>query len=280
MLRKIYYLLPPIARFWARRVVYWPLDVLDGLLGKRDPLVPPRGMIFTGSGDFKKQGLKMARYLQEEAELKAHHRVLDVGCGIGRMAVALTGILSTEGRYEGFDVVKKGILWSQKHISRRYPNFQFRHIELGNDLYKSSSNNAATFTFPYEDQQFDCVVVISVFTHMLPEEVSRYLHEISRVLKPQGRCLATFFILNEESKSLMQNQHHFHFPHDYGHYRLMSERVKAANVAFEEGFLSKASADAGLHIEKFFPGYWCGRDKEMCKDFQDILVLKHESGES
>lgn len=276
MLRTLYYLLPPAARFWARRLVYWPMDMADRLLGRRDPLVPPRGMIFTGSGDFKKQGLKMAQYLQQESGLQAHHHVLDVGSGIGRMAVALTGILSEEGRYEGFDVVKKGVKWSQKHISSRFPNFHFRHIDLGNDLYKSSRNDAAGFTFPYADKEFDRVIVISVFTHMLPEEVSRYLKEIARVMQPNGKCMATFFLLNEYSKSRMLQRPQFNFPHDHGHYRLMSERVKSANVAFEEEYLKKMVKEAGLKMEKFFPGYWCGREKEACKDFQDIVVLGQE----
>jgi ubiquinone/menaquinone biosynthesis C-methylase UbiE len=250
--------------------------VADWVLGRRDPLVPPRGMIFTGSGNFKKQGKKMVRLLQEEAELQPHHQVLDVGSGIGRMAVALTDVLSPKGQYEGFDVIQKGIRWSRKHISSRYPHFHFTHIDLGNDLYKSSQNNASNFTFPYEDEQFDCVMVISVFTHLLPEEVERYLKEIKRVTKPGGRCLATFFLLNAPSKSLMQNQSHFHFPYDHGHYRLMSERVKSANVAFEEEYLKKIVAEAGLRLEKHFPGYWCGRKKEACKDFQDVVVLVRE----
>jgi ubiquinone/menaquinone biosynthesis C-methylase UbiE len=276
MLRKLYYLLPPAARFWARRIVYWPLDIADWVQGKRNPMVPPRGMIFTGSGDFKEQGRKMAQLLLREAGLQAHHQVLDVGSGIGRMDVALTDILSSQGRFVGFDVVKKGIRWSQKHISSRYPNFQFTHIDLGNDLYKSSRNNAADFTFPYKDGQFDCVTVISVFTHMLPEEVQRYLEEIQRVMKPGGRCLATFFLLNDTSRSLMQHQTHFHFPYDHGHYRLMSERVKSANVAFEEDYLQKSATKAGLRVEKYLPGYWCGRKKKECEDFQDVLVLVRE----
>lgn len=44
----------------------------------------------------------------------------------------------------------------------------------------------------------------SVFTHLLPDEVDNYLSEISRVLKPGGRCLCTYFLLNEESLSLIE----------------------------------------------------------------------------
>ena len=45
----------------------------------------------------------------------------------------------------------------------------------------------------------DFVFLTSVFTHMLPPEVAHYLREIKRVLRAEGRCLATFFLLNERS---------------------------------------------------------------------------------
>lgn len=274
MLRRLYYLLPPPARFWVRRLVYFPRDLFDLLAGRREPMIPPRGMIFTGAGDFKREGLKMRQYLVEETGLQPDHQILDIGSGIGRMAVALSGYLNEQGRYEGFDVVKKGVKWCQKNISSRFPNFHFRHIDLNNDLYKSSGGDASSFTFPYDEEQFDRIVLISVFTHMLPEEVAHYLIEISRVIKENGRCLATFFVLNEESKRLMEQQSHFNFPYDHGHYRLMSERVKSANVAFEERYLKKIAEAAGLEVEHFFPGHWCGREVNDCKDFQDIMILK------
>ena len=55
------------------------------------------------------------------------------------------------------------------------------------------------FEFPYPAEAFDLVFLTSVFTHMLPPEVRHYLSEIHRVLRPQGRCLMTFFLLNEDS---------------------------------------------------------------------------------
>ncbi len=273
MLRKLYYFLPPVARFWVRRLVYLPLDIFESLSGKRNPMVPPRGLIFTGSGDFEKQGQKMIRHLKDSTDLLPSHKILDIGSGIGRMAVALTGFLNSEGSYEGFDVVKKGVKWCQKNISSRYPNFQFQYIDLDNDLYKSSGASAEQFTFPYQEDQFDRILVISVFTHMLPKEVHQYLKEIYRVLQPGGQCLATFFILNNDSEALMEKNKHFHFPHDHGHYSLMSDRVKSANVAFEEDYLFSIVKEANLEIKHFFPGHWCGRNPKDCKDFQDILIF-------
>ena len=40
--------------------------------------------------------------------LKPDHHVLDVGCGIGRMALPLTTFLSAGGEYREFDPVGKG----------------------------------------------------------------------------------------------------------------------------------------------------------------------------
>ena len=38
---------------------------------------------------------------------------------------------------------------------------------------------------------------------MRPVEVAHYLAEIARVLKPGGRCLVTWFLLNAESRALI-----------------------------------------------------------------------------
>jgi ubiquinone/menaquinone biosynthesis C-methylase UbiE len=41
--------------------------------------------------------------------LRSHHRVLDIGCGIGVMASSLTSFLEPQGSYAGFDIVPVGI---------------------------------------------------------------------------------------------------------------------------------------------------------------------------
>lgn len=273
-LRKLFYTLPPAWRFLARRLYYLPADLYEGLSGQRDPMTPPRGLIYTGSGDFRAQGEKMRKYLIELAGLQPRHRVLDVGSGIGRIAVPLTEYLGEEGSYEGFDVVEVGVRWCEKTITRRFPNFRFKYVDLDNDLYRSGGDNAAAFRFPYPDGDFDLVILTSVFTHMLPNEVANYLGEISRVLKPGGRCFATFFLWNEEAARLSRGNPHFSFPYDHGYYRLMDEQVQAANVAYEEGRLRQEMIEAaGLEVEQAHYGYWAGREKEGCRDFQDILVL-------
>lgn len=272
--RKLYYWMGPRLRRWARRVYFYPADLKDALLGRRDPMIPPRGRVFIGYGDFRQQGERLMQQLITYAGLQPHHRVLDIGCGIGRLAVPLTGYLSKEGAYEGFDIVHSAIQWCRKRITPHYPHFQFRHIDLRNDLYNlQTDEKASSFVFPYPDAGFDVAFLFSVFTHMLPEDVDNYLGEIARVLKPGGRCLATFFIMNEETKQYMDAFHGLKFAHDRGDYLLLDPKVKEANVAYKEAPLFRSIEAHGLKVESLQYGYWSGREKENCVDFQDILIL-------
>ena len=52
LIRKIYYAIPVSLRYSVRRIIYLPQD----LFAKRDSLVPPKGLIFIGSGDYLKIG--------------------------------------------------------------------------------------------------------------------------------------------------------------------------------------------------------------------------------
>ena len=58
-------------------------------------------------------GKEFFRYFTEIAGLKPHERVLDIGCGTGRMARPLTSYL-TSGSYDGLDIVANSINWCQK----------------------------------------------------------------------------------------------------------------------------------------------------------------------
>ena len=274
MLRQLYYLLPVSLRLLVRRLIYLPQDLLTAPV-RRAELMPPRGLMFTGSGDFREQGERFLGYFTEYGGLRPDHHVLDVGSGIGRMAVPLTRYLSPEGRYEGFDIVPAGIRWCRNNISRRYPNFTFRLADLDNDLYNDGDIRAESFRFPYGDASFDFVFLTSVFTHLLPAEVDNYLSQISRVLRPGGRCLATFFVLNEATRHTMQAGHTgIRFPHHKGHYSLMSQQVQSANVAYEEAYLRQLLAKNGLRPVHWLYGRWAGRPTAESVDFQDMVVVE------
>jgi SAM-dependent methyltransferase len=211
-------------------------------------------------------------YFKAHCDLQKDSKILDIGSGMGRSAVALTEYLNEAGKYEGFDVVKRGVNWCKKNISSRFPNFNFTYIPLNNDLYRSDGDAPEEFRFPYQDDYFDLIIVNSVFTHMVESEVVNYFKEMSRVLKTGGHVYATFFIYKKGQTTFPKG---FGFPHDYGNYRLMDDEVKSANVAFMESFLEQELAQKNnFKIKHFFKGSWRGLDREQCKEFQDLLILK------
>jgi SAM-dependent methyltransferase len=275
--RKLYYLLSPSLRRFVRRLYYLPVDIFDRITGKRDKITPPKGKIFIGSGDFLMQGERLLNILIQYGGLKPYHRVLDVGSGIGRLAIPLTKYLDSKGSYEGFDIVEAGICWCNKKITPQHHNFKFLHIDLKNDLYNLRTNTEAkNFIFPYNDNDFDLVFLFSVFTHMLPEDVDNYLKQIRRVLKKGGTCLATFFVHNKEIDEFMSKNDGLKFNYDYGNYLLFDPKVKEANVAFRESFLKQLIEKNNLSIEQVNYGFWSGREKSDCIDFQDTIILKKQ----
>lgn len=271
ILRKAFYSLPVNFRYTLRRLIYLPQDVFR----KKHPLMPPKGMIFTGSGDYLKVGKQFFNYFKRYGTLTPESTILDIGSGIGRMAVPFTEFLSEKGRYEGFDIVKKGVDWCNQNISKKYPNFNFKLIPLKNDLYNLNTEEVASeLVFPYENETFDFVFLTSVFTHMIPEDVENYVKEIHRVLKKEKKCLATFFILDEESENKMVQNSKKNFPHKFGNYSLMDKTVKEANVGFQKEYILDLLSKNGFEVTDFFRGNWSGATPGILHEHQDIVIIK------
>lgn len=278
-LRRLYYTLPPGLRYLARKVYFLPVDTYEGLTGKRHKYEPPKGDIFVGHGDFIDIGNHHLDLLKEFAALKPFDSVLDIGSGIGRTAVALTAYMHRTGRYEGFDVVRKGIDWCNRKIKPDHPNFNFQHILLNNDLYTSDGMPASKFTFPYDDASFDVVFAFSVFTHLQLPEIANYIRETCRVLKPGGRSLATFFIYNEDNEDRISARKDFGFPVAGEGFRLMDARVTAANIAIAEDTLASMLDGLPMVLGQMIPGYWKEDVSKSGKNsFQDVVILHRTSG--
>ena len=271
--------IPSTIKPTARRIYHLPADILNSLLGQRKDLTPPKGKVFFGGGDFNRVGEEYFRYFVELGGLTPHERVLDIGCGIGRMAVPLTRYLDNRGSYEGIDVFPKGTAWCQENITPMYPNFRFRVADVRNKEYNPSGSFAASeYEFPYEDASFDFILLTSVFTHLLPDEVENYLSEIRRVLAPGGRCFASFFLLNEESLvSLRSGRSTIDFKYDFGEYRTKSKATPEAAIAYREDFVRSLYTERGLAIvEPIHCGSWPGRREYL--SYQDIVVaVKREA---
>ncbi len=255
---------------------YFALDVMDAVWLRRDPLVPPRRLVAdVGGEDFKQFGEWFLGCLKELGGLRSNENVLDVGCGVGRIAVPLTKYLDRWSRYEGFDIAREAIKWCRANITPSYPNFNFRLADVRNPLYNPRGTcEASEYKFPYKNESFDFVFLYSVFTHMVAQQVENYSSEVARVLKRNGRCLITFFLLNPEVLELLEKKSS---DYDFGGdtescCRIARHRTDFA-VAYEEKFVRSLYRKVGLEIlEPVHYGSWCGRQNFF--SFQDVVVAR------
>lgn len=237
--------------------------------------LPPWWLRDVGGADFEAVGQEFVALFKELADLQPDEQVLDVGCGSGRIALPLTDYLNSEGSYVGMDIVKDSILWCQHHISARYPNFQFLHADLYNKRYNPEARQRdEAYQFPFEPNSFDFVFLTSVFTHMLPQGVENYLHQLARVLRPAGRGLVTFFLLNETQQTLAaQGLNEIDFKYGSGTYRMRSDAVPESAIAYEESFLRQLLHACGLEIiPPIHYGTWSGRTDGL--SYQDIVLVR------
>jgi SAM-dependent methyltransferase len=209
--------------------------------------------------------------------------VLEIGCGLGRTAFPLRYVLSSAGSYDGFDICPNKIEFLEQHFHKAYPNFRFIWADIHNTYYNPRGQVRATdYRFPYPDSSFDVVYAGSVFTHMLPEAAANYFQQSARVLKSEGRCLFSLFLLDnyrpEQPRPLGFARSGFNFDHPYGHYgddfavaepdnpeQMTAYRLRLIEHLVERAGLELAQAPA--------PGFWSGSTSTWV-GAQDLIVLR------
>ena len=228
-----------------------------------------------GGGSFFEIGLEFFRIFLDHTGLQRDSAVLDVGCGIGRMALPLTAYLSGEGRYEGFDIMPAGIEHCQKFITPRFQNFRFQQSDVFNAFYNpSGATQAENYVFPYEDCSFDVVFSTSVFTHLAPPAVSQYLRETARVLKPGGFCVHTCYYLDAEALAGIADrldQQKIRFKMD-GFFTSDTQNPEAA-IGIPAKTFETMYADAELQNLQVNLCCWVPR-KGKTLSYQDVLVAR------
>jgi SAM-dependent methyltransferase len=259
----------------ARRLLWLPSDALRRLRG--DSLTPPRGLSFVGGGDFEATGHEFRGYFTELGGLRPGDRVLDIGCGIGRMALPLTDYLEG-GSYAGFDVGREMVRWCRRRISPRWPNFEFSWAPVYNAKYNPFGTiSAAEFRFPYEDASFDFAFATSLFTHLVRDEARHYLAETARVLKPGGSCLLTFFLIGAEAEAeIAAGRAGLDLSHPAGGGLTTDPRQPEEAIGFREADLPALLAEAGLELGgPVRHGLWANAPGAVT--LQDMVVARRPS---
>ena len=260
----------------ARNAAYRIVTLVDRIVRWRsDALVPPAHLrvyyyriwsprAFTRAGEVARTELTIRG-------LRPEHRVLDIGSGIGNLAISLAGYL--HGGYDGVEIHPEAVAWCQRTITPRHPSFRFHRADVASRAYNPHGLvPAAAYRFPFPDQSFDFIFLASVFTHMLPDAVEHYLHEISRLLVPDGVCVASYFLLNDETRAGVDQGHSFmtfSVQHPSGLCRLHDATIPEAAVAIEETFVQRIHDESGLRIRDIRRGRWWSGEA----DDQDVLAV-------
>ncbi len=139
---------------------------------------PPQELMYIVSGltterDFAAHGVAIFEAVQKASPkpISAFSNILDFGCGCGRLARMFKG---HKGSVIGCDIDARHIEWI---------NSNFSHMKA-----VLSYPNAA---LPFDDESFDCVISVSVFSHMDERAQKFYLSELRRVCKPGAYLFLT-----------------------------------------------------------------------------------------
>jgi ubiquinone/menaquinone biosynthesis C-methylase UbiE len=256
--------IPPSAQPGANRLFDRTTNAVESALGWREELTPPlRIRIHIGpfadprlyrlAGDMNVEAFK------DLAGLKPNASFLDIACGCGRVARALTKYLDASATYEGFDAAKKPVEWAQGVITQKFPNFHFRTADTFNKRYNPlGKTGASQLIFPYEDNKFDFAFAGSLYTHMVPEEIANFVAETKRVLKPGGTTLATYCLLNEKTLPIVDEGKSMpRLIYKYGDCRVRTLKDPAHFIAQPESWVRDLYEKAGLKIvEPIERGTW------------------------
>ena len=223
---------------------------------------------------FEMSGSEFLVYLKIITGFLPDERILDIGCGCGVIAIFLNEFTGFSGKYYGVDIHRSSINWCKKNINSKNSKFKFSHIDVRNEQYNPKGKQSPKeYKFPFENSCFDVILLKSVFTHMLPEEVENYFREIARLLSPGGRCLATFFLLNEKQKEFENkgmNKNSFVFGNDICWYAYKNSPESA--VAYNENFIMDILKQNGLALKQpVMYGWWSGREDGI--SFQDMVLI-------
>lgn len=251
-------------------------------------LIPPDDLILKngiGVGDrenigteFQEIGAGLIAEMIRDGYILPNHRVLDVGCGLGRLASALTEFLSPTGVYFGIDVTRSSIDWCTDHY-RSYPNFHFIHANVFNTEYNPKAvTRAADYRFPFEANSFDFIFSTSLYTHLVLKDVKTYLSEMGRVLKRDSRMWNTFLLLDEISEPLARTSQ-AERPHVYMPFKIKGgltalRQNHEALISFRRPVIEAIHTSHGLQIEDIRNGPWSGRSDNLRASYQDVVIAR------
>ena len=233
-----------------------------------------------GGGDPELVAQEVVTAIDKYAQLNPGDSILDVGCGCGRIAAALTQYIDRKGRYIGIDIVPGLIDFARNFITPRYPHFKFLLLNESNKTYDSwrrqeGEMGIATLAEAVSAESIDLAISVSLFTHLDYAPALAMLASISRILKNDGRVFMTVFVLNAAARGGIEGGRSvFSFKQRTPSGKLAAEKSDDPTfaVAYDNGLLDELIGSTGFQLERHVRGYWSSGGP--AETFQDALILR------
>lgn len=204
--------------------------------------MPPRALRPGGSrssdGLWVKRGLDDARLLAERAGLNVSSRLLDWGCGPGRLLAGIHRVVGPIQTYVGVDVKADVVEWAQANLTTTWSTFL--HVHQRNERYNVEGETS--HLLPMGDAAVDIICAFSVFSHMRTHDVAGYGAEMARLLRPGGLVVLTAFVEPDVPEEVEN-------PQDY--LPDLPWKGPLHCVRYERAYFTKLLGTSGLEVVEF-----------------------------
>jgi SAM-dependent methyltransferase len=191
--------------------------------------------------------------LEDYCGLTADSRLLDWGCGAGRLAVGVRERFGRIADYHGVDIQPELIAWADANLAG--PGFRFTLLDVSNERY--NPDGTPERTIGADPGTVDVFYAYSVFSHMNDDDTPAYLRLIAEALAPGGRAFVTCFV-EEDVPGWEEN------PDGYGP---LEWKGRLHCTRFSRRHFEDHVDAAGLAVDRFE----YGRET----DGQSLYVLRH-----
>jgi SAM-dependent methyltransferase len=260
---------------WAHSVAVVHDEVLQACVPPIPPLELRRitaapdaeGFLWTGLVDLAQVFALHERFGSTQAGRGP--RVLDFGCGCGRMTRYLNLIEGVEGH--GLDVNPDLVAWCQQNLDRVHTVLDSERPPM-----------------PLPDQSFDLVYSLSIFTHLTEDRSRQWMQDIARVMVPGGVLILTIHGYQALEIIRGSSVHQGMFGLDERSTGDLVTRLEAERFVFmpyrpEVLEIAKAGADYGNSFidETYVSSNWNSAELDVLahipgglRNWQDIVVLR------
>ena len=156
---------------------------------------------------------------------------------------------------------------------------RFAHFDVYEGLYNPTGKfRLQELTIPAANNSIDVIILHSVFTHMMEDDIMHYLKEFARILKPTGKVLATFFVVDDEIRKSAQIRQYLSFNHKRSPDCYIEDlSIPTRAVGYTESALRSMVTRAGLKLSRpICFGFWSGHHPAPHYGGQDALIMQRD----